>query len=225
MTFIISVLLFGCVNTEGDLVLSGYIRDEYTNLEVPFRHVIVQGLRESNQKFIPFEVGQFSSDSSGRFNYTLEKIKDIHYYNFILVGDSSYAFKTKRLGLYELEQNAKSIVFSMSKLANLSIVIIRKSKKPDYDTLSLAWTSNNVFFWSLYPYEIYTYDKSNRYIAAPGKELRWFGGNVNSLVETRVYAEKRTKIYWDLDRYGKRSEFIDTITCKRDINNKIYFSY
>lgn len=225
ITFFVSVLLFGCINTEGDLVISGYIRDEYTNSAVPFRHVIVQGLKESNQKFTSFEVGQFSTDSSGRFNYTLEKVKDILYYNFILVGDSNYAFITKRLGLYELEQNANSIYFSMSRLANLSIGIIRKSKKPDFDTLSLAWTSNDVFFWSLFPYKIYTYDRSNKYIAVPGKELRWYGGNVNSIVKTRVYADKKTKIYWDLDRYGKRSQFIDTITCKRNINNKIYFSY
>lgn len=220
-----SVLFPGCVNTGGDLEIEGKVIDEHTNVAVPWRDIIVQGLIQNDEKLLPIEIGQFSSDSSGRFKYTLSKVKDVRYYNFILVGDSNYAFKTKVLGLYELEKNAKFISFELSKLTNLSIIINARSKKPDYDTLSLSWNSNGVFYWKLFPFEIYNYNESGNCIINSARELRWYGGNVNSVVKTRVFAEKKTKIYWDIYHYGKKLEFIDTITCRRDFVNKIYFSY
>lgn len=222
--FILGVLFLGCVNTEGDLEIEGKITDEFTREEVPWRKIIVQGLKKHDGKSIPVEVGQFSSDSTGGFRYLLRKVKDVRYYNFILVGDSDYAGKNNVLGLYELEQNAKFISFSISKLANLSIIINRKTEKPVNDTLSLSWNSNNVFYWSLFPYEIHNYDIAN-HIVNSGTELRWYGGYVNSIVKTRVFAEKKTRLNWVLDRNGRRLEFTDTITCRRDIMNKIYFSY
>lgn len=222
---IISILFFGCVNTEGDLEIEGRVIDEFTKATLPWRNIIVQGIKKSDENILTLDVGQFSTDSSGRFKYKLKKIRDVRYYNISFVGDSNYAFKNKELSLYDLEQNSKYLSFTLNKLADLFIIVNRKSKKPEHDTLSLAWDSNDVFFWSLFPYKIYNSDKSNSYTVASGGELRWYGGNVSSIVKTRVFAEKKTRIYWDLIRYGRRSEFTDTITCKRDFINKIYFSY
>lgn len=224
---ILIVLFIGCINTEGDLKIEGKVIDEYTKMEIPRRNIIVQGLIKSNDdKFLPVDVAQFQTDSAGRFKFTLKKVKDVRYYNFSFAGDSDYAFKTRRLGLYELQQNARFLSFELSKLTDLSIRIYRKSKKPVHDTLSLAWVSNNIFYWSLFPYEIYNQDISNNYIGSrTGNELMWIGGYVNSTVKTRVFAEKKTKLYWDLNRNGKKTEITDTITCKRDFANNIYFIY
>ena len=54
----------------------------------------------------------------------------------------------------ELEQNAKYLLFSLSKLADLTIKINRKSKTPLWDTLSLSWESDGVDERFLYPYKI-----------------------------------------------------------------------
>src|SRR4030042_1746937 len=125
-----------------------------------------------------------------------------------------------------LERNAKYLSFSLSKLVDLTIKIYRESKKPVFDTLSLSWQSNGVSHWSLYPYKIDNYGKTNNYFGlTSGKELRWIGGNVNSAVKTRVFADKMTKLRWDLNRDGKRKEIIDTITCRRDLANIVYFIY
>ncbi len=226
ITFASGLLLIGCLNTEGTLEIKGNVIDEYTKTVIPWRKIIIQGLIESNEKLIPVDAGQFSTDSSGCFTYSLRKVKDAHHYNFCLVGDSDYVSITRNLGLWELEQNAKYLSFSLSKLVDLTIKIYRKSKKPVFDTLSLSWQSNGFSCWSLYPYKISNYVKTNNYFGlTSGKELRWVGGNVNSTVKTRVFADKRTKLYWDLIRNGKRKEILDTITCKRDFANIVYFTY
>jgi hypothetical protein len=223
---ILIVLFIGCVNTEGDLEIEGRVIDEYTKTAIPRRKVIIQGLIKNGEKFLSVDAGQFPADSTGRFRYTLKKIKDVRYYNFNFVGDSDYAFKTRMLGLYELEQNAKFLSFELSMLTDLSIRIYRKSRKPVQDTLSLAWVSNDIFYWSLFPYKIYNHDISDNHIGPRSAyELMWIGGHVNSTVKTRVFAEKKTKLYWDLYRNGKRIELTDTITCKRDFANNIYFVY
>lgn len=222
----IAVLLIGCVNTEGTLEIKGKVIDDYTNKEIPWRNIIIQGLLESNEKLIPINAGQFSTDSSGCYTYSLRKVKDAHYYNFCFVGDSDYASVTRYLGLYQIEQNAKSLSFSLSKLVDLTIKIYRESKNHVFDTLSLYWESEGVSCWSLYPYKIDNFGKpSNSFGLTSGIELRWIGGNVKSTVKTRVFANKRTKLRWDLDRNGKRMEIIDTITCRRDFTNIVYFRY
>jgi hypothetical protein len=223
---IIAVLSIGCLRTEGDLKIAGKISDEYTSAEIPYRNIIIQGIKKRNDSIVITEAGQITTDSLGKFKFRLRKIKDARAYNFVIVGDSDYALKTNECTLFDLERNAKFISFSMNRLTDLTIIINRKTKIPAFDTLSLAWDSNNVFFWSLYQYRIYNYDKTNNFtVASPGSELRWYGGSVNSIVRTKVFAEKKTKIYWDLNRNGKRTEFIDTITCKRDAVNRVYFSY
>jgi hypothetical protein len=226
LTFATGVLFTGCVHTEGTLEIKGKVVDEYTKVLIPGRDIIIQGLVRSNNKFVPIDAGQFSTDSSGNFSYSFRKVKDARYYNFSLVGDSDYALRTRTLGLMELEQNAKYLSFSLSKLADLTIIITRKSKTPVSDTLSLCWESNGVYENLLYPYKINNYGKANNSFGLTSdKELRWIGGNVNSTIHTKVFADKRTKLLWDLDRNGKRMEFIDTIRCKRNLPNIVYFTY
>jgi hypothetical protein len=224
--FSAGLLLTGCVKTEGTLEIKGMVMDDYTKKEIPWRKIIIQGLIESNEKFIPIDAGHFSTDSLGCFTYSLRKVKDAHSYNFCFVGDSDYLSVTRNLNLYELKQNAKYLSFSLTRLVDLTIKIYRENKNPVFDTLSLFWESNGVSCWSLNPYKIYNYGKTNKYFSlTSGIELRWIGGNVNSTVKTKVFADKRTKLYWGLDRNGKRSEIIDTITCKRDFANIVYFTY
>jgi hypothetical protein len=226
ITFASGLLLIGCLNTDGTLKIKGKVIDEYTKTVIPWRKIIIQGLIESNEELIPIDAGQFSTDSSGCFTFSLRKVKNAHHYNFCLVGDSDYVSITMNLGLWELEQNAKYLSFSLSKLVDLTIKIYRKSKKPVFDTLSLSWQSNGFSCWALYPYTINNYGKTNNYYGlTSGRELTWIGGNVNSIVKTRVFADKRTKLYWDLIRNGKRKEILDTITCKRDFANIVYFTY
>jgi hypothetical protein len=219
------VLLCKCVNTEGELKIEGRTIDEYSKTVVPRRNIIVQALIKNSDTSFIADAGQFSTDSLGRFKYTLKKIKDARFYTFFIAGDSNYAFEADMLGLYELQRNARFLSFPLSKLADLSINIYRKSKKPVADTLSLSWISNGIYYWDLYPYRIYNYDKANNLIPAAGGELRWAGGYVNTVVKTKVFADKKTKLRFDLDRYGNRNEFIDTITCRRDRANFINFIY
>jgi hypothetical protein len=183
-------------------------------------------LVKRDDKLLPIDAGQFSADSSGYFAYSLRKVKDARYYNFSLAGDSDYVFTTRTLGLMELEKNAKFLTFSLSKLVDLSIVIIRKSKTPLCDTLSLCWESNDIYHRFLYPFKVYNNGKVNNTTGlASDLALNWIGGNVNSTVTTRVFADKKTKILWDLRRNGKKQEFVDTITCRRDQVNIVNFTY
>jgi hypothetical protein len=219
-------VLTGCVNTEGTLKIKGKVLDESTKTGIPRKNIIVQGVVNSNNKSEPIEAGQFSTDSSGCFTYSLRKVKDAHYYNFCLVEDSDYVFITKTLGLMELEQNAEFLFFSLCKLADLTIKLNRKSKTPDCDTLHLIWESDGVYGLSLYPYKIHNYGRTNNSVElTSGRDLWWMGGNVISIINTKVFADKKTKLSWELFRNGKRKEFTDTITCKRDFANIIYFTY
>jgi hypothetical protein len=226
ITFTSGLLLIGCLNTEGTLKIKGKVIDEYTKIQIPRREIIVQGLIESNEKLIPIEAGQFSTDSSGCFTYSLRKVKDAHYYDFCIVGDSNYMFMTKKLHLIELEQNAKYLFFSLSKLVDLTIKIQKISKTPFRDTLYLSLESNGVDFKTLYPYKIENYGISdNSFGFIPALGLRWIGGNISSTIKTRIFADKMTKLHWELVRNKKRSEFTDTITCKRDLAHIVYFTY
>jgi hypothetical protein len=218
IAFATIILLIGCVNTEGILKIKGKVIDEYTKVSIPGREIIVQGLLESNNKLVPIDAGRFSTDSSGCFKYKLTKVKDAHFYNFCFVGDSDYAFMTKKLGLIELEKNKKYLFFSLSKLVDLTIKIQKKSKTPFRDTLYLSLESNRVDFRTLYPYKIDNYGiTDNAFGFIPGFGLRWIGGNINSTVKTRVFADKMTKIHWELVSNKKRKEITDTLTCRRGI--------
>jgi hypothetical protein len=78
--------------------------------------------------------------------------------------------------------------------------------------------SNRVDFRTLYPYKIDNYGiTDNAFGFIPGFGLRWIGGNINSTVKTRVFADKMTKIHWELVSNKKRKEITDTLTCRRGI--------
>jgi hypothetical protein len=226
LIFACGLLLTGCLNTEGTLEIKGKVIDEYTKMPIPGRDIIIQGLVENDKDLVPIDIGQFSTDSSGRFTYKFKEVKNAYAYNFCHVGDSDYAFRITKIGLLELEKNPKFLSIPLSKLADLTIKIYRKSKMPLCDTLSLIWQSNGVYFKKLYPFTIENYGNSyNLSKPIPGLELVWIGGDVNSTINTKVFAEKRTNIYWELIRNNEKYEFTDTLTCKRDSKNIVYFTY
>jgi len=195
-------------------------------MPVSGKDIIVQGLVDSSDKLIPVDAGQFTTDSSGHFSYSLKKVKDAWSYNFSIVGDSDYAFMKRTLGLGELKYNAEYLFFTLDKLVDLTIKIHRKSKTPLCDTLYLSWESNGVDCKFLYPYKIDNYTKTDNYLGSTSDlKLCWVGGIVNSTVKTRVVCDKLTRIHWDLARNRKRNEITDTITCKRDVVNIVNFVY
>jgi hypothetical protein len=130
------------------------------------------------------------------------------------------------MSLGEIERNKKYLFFYLSRLVDLTINIIRKSETPVCDTLHLCWESDGVFGLSLSPYTVNNNGKiNNSFGLTSARELWWVGGKVNSTVNTRVFAGKKTELNWELYRNGKRKEFTDTITCKRDFANVVYFTY
>ncbi len=221
-----SGVLIGCVNTEGTIKIKGKVLDESTKTGIPWKNIIIQGLVNSNNKLEPIEAGQFSTDSSGCFTYSFRKIKGAYNYNFCFIGNSEYPVTIDKMTLVGLERNAKYLFFSLSKLVDLTIKIYRISKTPVRDTLRLIWESNGVYGLSLYPYKVHNYERTNNSFGLTSdKDLIWIGGNVNSTINTKVFADKRTELNWELYRNGKRMEFKDTITCKRDFANFVYFTY
>ena len=218
-----SLALEGCLNTQGTLQLNGKVSDIATEKGIPLKRVIIKGILNKDDKQELIEAGQFCTDSTGSFSYLLRKIKGSKSYNFFLVGDSDYLFKDNYLSLFDLENRGVNLTFSMEKLTDLTIKIERICKIPDSDTLLLCWDSNGVFGLSLYPFKINNYGKANKITSAV--HLIWIGGTVNSIVTTRVFAGKRAKLNWELLRNGRRMEYEDTITCKRDINNVVVFRY
>jgi len=221
-----SGVLTGCMRTEGTLNLAGKVSDESTKTGIPWKNIIVQGVIYSENKSEPIKVGQFSTDSSGCFTYSLSKIKGAYEYNFCFIGNSEYPVTITKMALINLKRNAKYLSFSLSKLVDLTINIYRRSKTPVCDTLTLIWESDGVFGLSLYPYKINNYGRPNNSIGfTSGSDLAWIGGNVNSAINTKVFADKKTELSWELYRSGKKRRFTDTITCKRDFANIVYFTY
>lgn len=220
-------LLTGCVNTEGTLYLKGKVVDSKTNRMLPGRDIIVKGLLyNSDEEEIDIEAGQFTSDSSGFFTFTLRKIKDVRYYNFSVVGDSNYSYVTARFGLLELKQNAKYLTFGLSRLTDLKIIINNAVKSPYCDTLYLSWESNGIDFRILYPYEIIYYGRNDNCVGVtPYSGIKWIGANTSSTIKAKVIADKITRLHWEVIRNKKRKIATDTITCRRDLTNTIYFTY
>ncbi len=221
-----SGVLIGCVNTEGTLKIKGKVLDESTNTGIPLKSIIILGLVDSNNKSVPVEAGQLSTDSSGCFTYSLRKIKGSKNYKFCFVGDQEYLFTTNEMTLFDLERNAGFLSFSLKKLTDLTIRLNRKSKKPVYDTLRLTLESDGVYGGFLYPCKINNLVRTkNSFGFKPGTDLIWIGGFVNSTISTKVFADKRTILSWELYRNGRRKQFTDTIICKRDLPNIVYFTY
>jgi len=221
-----AVLIAGCVSTEGTMKIKGKVIDEITRVEIPGREIIVEALLEGNNKTVSVDAGNFSTDSSGCFTYKLSKVKDARNYNFFFVGDSEYASVTKRISLFDLKTNAGYLNFSLNKLVDLTIDIRKTSKTTFRDTLYLTWKSDETDFRTLYPYNVQNFGSTgNTFGLVPGLGLRWIDGNVHSAVKTKVYSDKITRLHWELVRNKKRMEFTETIMCKRDVPNFVYFTY
>ena len=218
-------MLTGCISTEGTVKIEGKVIDESTKTGIPWKNIIVQGVVNSNNKSETIEAGQFSTDSSGRFTYTLKKIKGAYHYNFCFTGNADYKVTVHKMSITDLKRNSKYLFFPLSKLVGLTIKINRKSRTPVCDTLCLTWESDGIYFWFLYPYSVDNYERSNSVGPSPGIGLIWIGGKVNSTVNTKVLADKMTELSWELYRNGRKKKFTDTITCKRDLPNIVYFSY
>jgi hypothetical protein len=217
--FISGILLSGCINTEGILELKGMILDENTKAAIPDRKIIVQALVYNGVNYKPVYAGEFSTDSTGCFAYSLKKVKNVSLYDFYFVGDSAYAFSNNKLGLMELDRYGKFLSFYLNKLADFTIKIDRRSKTPLRDTLYVSWESNGIDGEILYSYKIENYGITS------DLALQWIGGNIKSVIKTKVYADKKTIVSWTLFRNGRPREIIDTIFCKREGNNSLYFKY
>jgi hypothetical protein len=224
--FALCLHLAGCINTEGNLKLEGKIIDESTKIQIPGRDVIIQGLLKHNNNIVPIDAGQFSTDSTGVFKYTLKRIKDIRYYNFCIVGDSDYVSVTYKLSLTQLKESSKYLFFSVNKLVDLTINIQKTSKVAYLDTIYLKWESNNADFRTLYPYKVDNYGiTGNTFALLDYFGLRWIGENINSTIKTKVFADKLTLIHWELVSNRMRKEITDTIICKRDSEHTVSFVY
>jgi hypothetical protein len=211
--------------TNHDLLkLKGRVLDDDTKNFVPDRKIIVQELLEINNRITPVKIDEFYTDSTGRFQYELINSKNVRLYNFSVVGDTIYAFSNNRLGLTELRNNAKFLEFHVSKLVDFTIAIERKSKTTFIDTLYVSWESNGMDGKILYPYKIenYSFNKDKN---SPDVEFRWIGGEIESAIKTKVYADKVTLVHWELFRNGEDKKITDTVFCRRDGHNYAYFSY
>ena len=107
----------------------------------------------------------------------------------------------------------------LQKLTDFTITIFRISKVPACDTLYVTWKSNELEGSYLYPYEIENFG------AKQDIAFRWIGGNVKAKINTKVFAEKNTLIYFELARNRKRREFVDTVFCWRGVANCANFKY
>jgi len=214
-----SLVAAGCLRTRGTLDIKGKVYDFQTGALIPGRKIIINGLAGTEEKHEKIYVGQIVADSMGAFSTRLNKIKDVYYYYFDLVGDSDYAFKSDELGLMEMKLNRNFLAFRLNKLVDLSINLHKKSKKSACDTISVYWDSGGEDGENIYPYEIKNFG------VRPVVGLCWIGGNVTSTIKARVYADKKTRIHWELLQNGRKIRMLDTITCRRDFKNKINFIY
>jgi hypothetical protein len=217
--FALTIILSGCNDTEGILELKGSVLDEYTKVPVPDRRIIVQSIVKQDNKDIATYAGEFSTDSSGNFEYALKKAKNVWLYNFSVVSDSQYGFSNKKLGLTELAKYGKFLTFYLGKLADFTIKIERISKFPFNDTLYVSWESNGIDGEILYPCKIDNYGNTSNI------GFRWIGVDTRSEIKTKVFAGKKTTVNWSLFRAGFLKEMTDTIICNREGTNNLYFKY
>ena len=151
-----SLLLIGCTNTEGTVDIAGKVLDEYTKEGIPKRVVLIQGLIYSDSQLIPADdIGRFYTDSTGHFTYTLKKTKNVYWYNFIFVGDSTYSYSTKAVCVTEFESKPMFLSFYLDKFADFTIKIERINKTVPYDTLFISWNTNGID-GRIYPHKVRT---------------------------------------------------------------------
>ena len=199
--------------------LKGKVIDESTKMPVPNISVMIQALDQSNESTSYIYAGDFTTDSSGCFAYTLKKVKNTSLYNFCIEGNPAYAESNELLGLSDLNIYGKFLSFEVNRIVDLTLKIDRVSVTPFRDTLTVTWETNGVDGQTLYPFKIENY----RINSETG--LKWIGGDVKSAVKTKVFADKNTVVHWQLLRNGKQKVITDTIFCIRDAVNSVYFKY
>jgi hypothetical protein len=226
VVLVAGILFIGCGDTEGTIDIKGIVIDEFTKDPIPRRKIIVKGFSVKDEKSVPIDSCQFPTDKSGCFTFSLRKLKDVSYYDFCFVGDSDYAYLSKKVSRFDLSRNAKYLSFTLNKLVDFEIKISRKSRAPNCDTLSVSWDSDGIDGKFLYPYyKIDNFDEDASYKLTANSELRWIGGNVKANIKTRAFEGKKTIVWWGLLRNGKKKDFKDTITCKRFVTNTVYLRY
>jgi hypothetical protein len=218
-TLVSVLLLVGCLQTEGLLQIQGKIMDESTKRTIAGRKVIIQALTKIDDEFISSNAGDFITDSTGCFSYKLNRVKNVYWYEFSVVGDTAYACLNKNLSLGELTSEGTFLEFYLDRLTDFKIKINRISKSPALDTLYVSWKSDGIEGKSIFPYEV-----GNNWLDSKGR-LRWIGGDIKSMIKTKVFANKITIVRWELFRDGRYKEFKDTILCIRDIENVESFKY
>lgn len=213
------MLFTRCSDPEGIMELKGKVLDKDTKAAIPGRTIIIHALIKEEDTFKRINAGQFLTDSSGRFTYSLKKVRNCWLYNFCISGDSLYSFSTNKLGMTDLNRDGKFLTFYLNRLTDLMITIERQSKMPGPDTLFLFWESNGINGKILYPYSLENYG------IAPYRGYIWIGGDIRSVIKTKTFADKKTIVSWKLYRNGTRKEIIDTIFCIRDLTNYVNFKY
>jgi hypothetical protein len=220
IAIISATLLTGCTGAEEHLEIKGKVLDNYTKAAIPNREIIVQALRDPDNKVVDAYNMNFSTDSSGSFTYPLKRFRDVYLYNFCIVGDSTYAYSNIRLGLTELDRYGKFLNFTLNKLTDLDIIIHSKGRTFADDILFVSWKSDEIGGKFLYPYKIKNYG-----ITSPNKGLKWTGKDIRSKIKTRVFANKQTVIRWELFSEGTHKVMTDSIMCSRDMPNYFYLKY
>ena len=217
--FVYVLFLSGCNNTVGTIELEGKVVDEITKTPIPDLSVLVEALDYSNDKSVKIYVGEFITDSSGCFAYRMKKVKNVSFYSFSIVGNPAYDPSDQLLGLSDLHRDAKFLSFEVKRIVDFTLNINRESKIPIRDTLTVSWKTDGVDGKTMYPFTIVNFR-----INSEGG-LRWIGGDIKSVVKTKVYADKYTIVHWELFRNGQHKDFLDTIFCKRDAVNNVYLNY
>jgi hypothetical protein len=218
--FIAGILLLVCSCHNENLELKGRVVDATTKAGIPARDIIVQVLIPNEKNFIPVYKGEFSTDSTGNFEYFLMKDKSEFLFNFSFIGDSAYSYKNVRMGLAELNRDGKFLTFDLDRLADLTISLESKSDNSMNESVFLSWKSDEKEGQFLYPYKV-----MNHGSPASNQVLRWTGGDVNSEIKTKVFADKETIVKCEIYRYGKVRQVRDTIMCLRDVANHVSFAF
>lgn len=220
--FLISAIAFCSCSDE--ISIKGKVYDESTQKEIPSRKIVIQGLEQTNGRYRILYSDVLFTDSTGTFLYNIEKKRNIWIYDLAFVGDSAYCFASHRVGLTELRERGEFLKFYLNPLTDLTISIDRKNNTSFTDTLYVSWECDGMDGRKLYPYKIENYvvnDGGN----TRNIEFRWIGGHVQSAIKTKVIADKKTIVHWELFRSGDSRKISDTIICQRDRMNYSNFSY
>lgn len=217
--FFLGTLLASCSPNRGALKLEGKVIDRDSDVPIPGRTIIVLTAKTVADFDSGYVIGHIVTDSLGGFSYNLQKVGNVSFYNFLVVGDNSYASSDNVLGLTELKRNGKFLSFKIRELTDLSVKIVSLSKQPNNDILYVNWKSDKIDGKTLYPYKV----ENNGLITS--NRLKWAGGNINSEIKTKVFANKKTVIKFELFREGNYKEFVVQAFCKADVNNTVMFKY